>query len=60
MNEYANKKAELEAWAKDDIVPADLQWLCLATVDIINRLETENTIYKTALGKLARLGNEPE
>ncbi len=41
MDKYANKKAELRAWAKDDIVPSDLQWLCTVAADIIERLQVE-------------------
>ena len=39
MDKYKNKKAELRAWAKDDIVPTDLQWLCKASADIIGQLQ---------------------
>ena len=41
MDKYKNKKAELRAWAKDDIVPTDLQWLCKAIAEIIEHLQAE-------------------
>jgi hypothetical protein len=41
MDKYKNKKAELRAWAKDDIVPADLQWLCTASAETIEILQAE-------------------
>jgi len=51
MDKYKNKKAELRAWAKDDIVPSDLQWLCNATAEIIEQLQAENKKLKDALNR---------
>lgn len=48
-DKYKNKKAELRAWAKDDIVSTDLQWLCNATAEIIEQLQAENKKLKESI-----------
>ena len=55
MDKYKNKKAELLAFAKMDEVPSDLQWLCEATVDIINRLQTDNKRLKRKIAHVKKL-----
>ena len=41
MDVHKNEKTELRLWAKDDIVPGDLQELCKQAATSINKLQEQ-------------------
>lgn len=43
MDKHKNEKAELKLWAKDDIVPSDLQGLCKQAATSIAKLQKRIT-----------------
>ena len=63
-DKYKNKKAELTAWSKHDIVPSDLQWLCKAAVEIIAHLQGDKIRLFKRVQELernnAKNNNEPD
>ena len=53
MDIHKNEKSELRLWAKNDIVPSDLQELCKQAAASIAKLQAENKRLREAFG-LAR------
>ncbi len=51
MKDYTNKIIELRAWAKDDIVPADLKWLCTFAADELEKIDRSECALRIVICK---------